>query len=188
MTFVHCRRCGEKIHESALTCPKCGAQQGIPSRYTNSPDLTHADLTIAAAPAGLPSTQRPKSVSTATNMLWASLAVGFVKSVFAMPTIAEGANVLAAVVAVSVFAGLALLNLKIASGRNWARCTLLGLFLVGLIPVFLFPALSKERSSDFATTCLALQTLLQGCALVMLFTTAPNRWFKAQRRLSAPIS
>lgn len=27
-TFVHCRGCGEKIHESAPTCPKCGAPQG----------------------------------------------------------------------------------------------------------------------------------------------------------------
>lgn len=26
-TFVHCRGCGEKIHESAVTCPKCGAPQ-----------------------------------------------------------------------------------------------------------------------------------------------------------------
>jgi len=28
-TFVHCRGCGEKIHESAPTCPKCGAPQSL---------------------------------------------------------------------------------------------------------------------------------------------------------------
>ena len=30
-TFVHCRGCGEKIHESAPTCPKCGAPQALPT-------------------------------------------------------------------------------------------------------------------------------------------------------------
>ena len=30
-TFVHCRGCGEKIHASAPTCPKCGAPQALPT-------------------------------------------------------------------------------------------------------------------------------------------------------------
>jgi len=29
MTMVHCRGCSASIHESALTCPKCGAPQGL---------------------------------------------------------------------------------------------------------------------------------------------------------------
>lgn len=28
-TFVHCRGCGHQIHETAATCPKCGAPQQI---------------------------------------------------------------------------------------------------------------------------------------------------------------
>jgi uncharacterized membrane protein YvbJ len=27
--FVHCRGCGVQIHETAVTCPKCGAPQNI---------------------------------------------------------------------------------------------------------------------------------------------------------------
>ncbi len=27
MAMVHCRGCGKEIHESALTCPQCGAPQ-----------------------------------------------------------------------------------------------------------------------------------------------------------------
>ena len=30
-TFVHCRGCGLQIHETAPTCPKCGAPQMIVS-------------------------------------------------------------------------------------------------------------------------------------------------------------
>ena len=29
MALVHCRECGEMIAESAPTCPKCGARQGL---------------------------------------------------------------------------------------------------------------------------------------------------------------
>lgn len=28
-TFVHCRGCGHQIHETAPTCPKCGAPQAV---------------------------------------------------------------------------------------------------------------------------------------------------------------
>lgn len=27
--MVHCRECGTKIHQTAITCPKCGANQSI---------------------------------------------------------------------------------------------------------------------------------------------------------------
>jgi len=36
-TFVHCRGCGEKIHESAMTCPKCGAPQGLSAAVSPPP-------------------------------------------------------------------------------------------------------------------------------------------------------
>lgn len=28
-SFVHCRGCGQQIHETAPTCPKCGAPQNL---------------------------------------------------------------------------------------------------------------------------------------------------------------
>jgi len=34
--FVHCRGCGHQIHETALTCPKCGAPQVIPAQVVPS--------------------------------------------------------------------------------------------------------------------------------------------------------
>lgn len=34
MALVHCRECGEMIADSAPTCPKCGASQGL--KNTNS--------------------------------------------------------------------------------------------------------------------------------------------------------
>ncbi|MDH4943895.1 zinc ribbon domain-containing protein [Sulfurimonas sp. C5] len=34
--MVYCRGCGKEIHETAETCPHCGAPQNIPSTKTNS--------------------------------------------------------------------------------------------------------------------------------------------------------
>ena len=31
MSMVFCRGCGKEIHETAVTCPSCGAPQGIPT-------------------------------------------------------------------------------------------------------------------------------------------------------------
>ena len=28
--MVHCRGCGRELHESAITCPQCGAPQPVP--------------------------------------------------------------------------------------------------------------------------------------------------------------
>jgi Tfp pilus assembly major pilin PilA len=38
MSMVYCRGCGKEIHESAPTCPHCGAPQKAPSTEKNIPD------------------------------------------------------------------------------------------------------------------------------------------------------
>jgi hypothetical protein len=46
-TFVHCRGCGAQIHETAPTCPKCGAPQLLAAEP--------ATATVALAPSSPPS-------------------------------------------------------------------------------------------------------------------------------------
>jgi TM2 domain-containing membrane protein YozV/ribosomal protein L32 len=36
MSMVFCRGCGKEIHETAVTCPNCGAPQGTPKEASNS--------------------------------------------------------------------------------------------------------------------------------------------------------
>ncbi|WP_423709394.1 NINE protein [Undibacterium sp. WLX3042] len=36
MSMVFCRGCGKEIHETALTCPHCGAPQGTPQETSKS--------------------------------------------------------------------------------------------------------------------------------------------------------
>ncbi|MGQ3122532.1 MULTISPECIES: zinc ribbon domain-containing protein [Variovorax] len=47
--FVHCRGCGHQIHETAPTCPKCGAPQAVASQLAST---THAPLAGAPGPYG----------------------------------------------------------------------------------------------------------------------------------------
>lgn len=34
--MVHCRGCGKQLHESAISCPNCGASQSMPKRQPAS--------------------------------------------------------------------------------------------------------------------------------------------------------
>ncbi len=43
--FVHCRGCGIQIHETALSCPQCGAQQNL---APVSQQVTHVGVTAKA--------------------------------------------------------------------------------------------------------------------------------------------
>jgi hypothetical protein len=54
-TFVHCRGCGAQIHETAPTCPKCGAPQMVPntSRTQMPPSATAAGTHAQERPAEL---------------------------------------------------------------------------------------------------------------------------------------
>lgn len=40
--FVHCRGCGHQIHESAPTCPKCGAPQATSANGSANPQAALA--------------------------------------------------------------------------------------------------------------------------------------------------
>jgi len=37
-SMVFCRGCGKEIHESAISCPQCGAQQVLPKSGKNESD------------------------------------------------------------------------------------------------------------------------------------------------------
>jgi hypothetical protein len=47
-SFVHCRGCGQQIHESAPTCPKCGAPQNLgvaaSDAVATTPPTTYAQV------------------------------------------------------------------------------------------------------------------------------------------------
>src|SRR5207245_1793608 len=75
---------------------------------------------------------------------------------------------------------IATITFLISQGRNWARILFLLMFIAGVPTMF---AVASELQSQLAgrpgaTLLLALQSLAQLGALVLLFTSASNSWFR----------
>lgn len=117
---------------------------------------------------------RPKRVSTAMRLLWASFALGIPSLVQPMAGTPEWWS---AVFVLLVSGLVVLLYLKIAAGRNWARIVLAVLLALS-VPAFAMPAEPSPlalRLLDWC--CLALDL----AALWLLFTRESASWFRPQR-------
>lgn len=126
---------------------------------------------MAAAPAG-----QPPAVARAVTVLWASLAIGIV-NMFAGP----GASLLQVqpavlIIGAVVLALFALLIVKIAAGRNWARIVLLVIVVTGT-PLSLVGLDAAFAESLIGGLLGIVVTALQVYAVVLLFTAPGKTWF-----------
>lgn len=121
---------------------------------------------------------RPRSVSTAVNLLWASLAAGILKVLMDLSHLAGMASVTAIVIlSVVLLALFGFLYFKISVGKNWARITFLVMGIVGIVPTI--PIVSAEFSRSVVVGTLSLlQIALQVYAVFLLFTQPGSNWFR----------
>lgn len=122
--------------------------------------------------------EKPKNVSLAVMLIWASMVVGPIYTVFFPPP--EAAQVpFASIAVVLLFTVviLAFLTWKISAGRNWARITFTVLFALGLLPtLFLLPhAFQRAIPSGLLSV---VQILMQGYGVVLLFSKSGSAWFR----------
>ncbi len=124
------------------------------------------------------SAQKPQSVKTAVNLLWASLAVGLVKMLMDLSNLSAIAPAaFTNFVLIFVFAFIAFLIFKISAGRNWARITFLVLFVIGMLPTL--PLMLGEFSRAPVVGALSVaQVGLQVYALFLLFTQPGSAWYR----------
>jgi len=124
------------------------------------------------------SVQKPQSVKTAVNLLWASLAVGLVKMLMDLSNLSAIAPpAFTNFVLIFVFAFNAFLIFKISAGRNWARITFLVLFVIGMLPAL--PLMLGEFSRAPVVGALSVaQVGLQVYALFLLFTQPGSAWYR----------
>ena len=129
---------------------------------------------------------KPRTVTLAVNLLWASIAIGLVKIPLDLPALAAipHPGIVWTVIAL-LLAFFCLLIWKISQGRNWARITYLVFFLIGLIPAI--PTLLDElgRSPVLAVLSIA-QFIMQGYAVFLVFANPGKNWF--QKKVPAPAS
>ncbi len=122
--------------------------------------------------------QKPQSVASAVNLLWASMAVGLVKMLMDFPNLSAVAPAaFTNFVLVFVFALDAFLIFKISAGRNWARITFLVIFVIDMLPTL--PLMLGEFSSAPVIGALSVaQVGLQVYAMFLLFSQPGSGWFR----------
>jgi hypothetical protein len=140
-------------------------------------------LLVWALGAEAPSLARPKVVSVALTLLYATLGVGLLRS-FAegrlariLKTAWEMPIVMALLLSL-IFGSMIALYRKVGQGRNWARVTLL-VFFVLLLPFGILDLIQRFEINAVSATLASVQELMAGAAIVLLFTPLANSWFRA---------
>jgi hypothetical protein len=120
---------------------------------------------------------KPREVGWAISLELAAIALGPVaitldwkhlNSIAPIPRL-----VLVQVIAISL---IGYLTWKISQGTNWARITLLVLFLLGLPSFFIYLRADFARSLALGVV-MVLETLMEGAALWILFIAPASDWF-----------
>jgi len=124
--------------------------------------------------------EKPRAVTVAMYLLWASLAIGLVSfavnysGLTAAPSLPHPLVVVAIEFVVYVF-----LVIMMYSGRNWARIAFLLLFSIEVVlPVLWGVSTGKWPGIDVMSLAKAV---LQASALILVFTGPGKTWFQKAR-------
>ena len=140
---------------------------------------------VVADPPEPPGVEMPKRVRQAVQLLWYSFALGIPvvlieltrdRAEYAQP----GAFAVTVAIYLLLFALAALLNVKIARGRNWARVTGFLLYLLGLYFV-MAPNDDPEAPSVIVSMLNFVSVAIESVAYYWLFTSPGSGWFRRRR-------
>jgi len=127
------------------------------------------------------SMEKPVEITRATQLLYATLGIGMVKSSIDFFRISSETSVAFTLITlIFTFAFLFFLIIKIAGGRNWARIVFLIFFLLG-IPLAIPIVLDEVKRNLFLGSLSFIQIILQVIALALMFMKNSNLWFKTRK-------
>ena len=114
--------------------------------------------------------KKPDRIIAAVNLLWASLVIGFAKSIMNMQHLsAQTSPAFTNFILVFTIAVIALLIVFISKGKNWARITFSVLFILGSLPSIPLVLGEFTRSSVLGAFSI-IQIAIQVLALYFIFT------------------
>jgi hypothetical protein len=133
---------------------------------------------------------KPKQVSQAVGLLVGSTVVGTGTTAIVgfSPNALTAGLPFAIGILVLTLAILLFLIAKISAGRNWARITFTVLFVLGLPTCAALVLTDKFFQNPISGGVVLLQTIVQGWALVLLFTKPGSDWFKKHRLDASSLS
>jgi hypothetical protein len=122
--------------------------------------------------------ERPKEVTLAVKLLWASFFIGIV-GVFLRPA-QQVPFIAILIVSVLAFGFWAWVITCIANGRNWARILFFVLVGIGLVfaVLFLSTTLALYKDRPFNGFLAAINYALEIYTLYLLLTAPAREWFK----------
>jgi hypothetical protein len=130
---------------------------------------------------------KPLQVRIAIRLMWASMLFGIpVGFLNANPALTKTQLIFLATFMAVVFSILGLLICKTSQGRNWARLTLLILFVPSLWPYAKTLVMMFHRSALLGGLSV-IQTLLHSVGLYLVFTRPGSQWFKRSRVSEQPV-
>lgn len=122
---------------------------------------------------------QPSRVATAIKLLYATLAIGLIRSIIESSRHSEASSVgFVLFVSFTVFGLMWLLIYMTGKGRNWARITLLVLFVLG-VPLSIWPMIQSLTQDPISGILGLVQVVMQVVALMFLFQAKSSGWFKA---------
>lgn len=126
-------------------------------------------------------TQRPQKIKNAVLMLWISLGLGVVRSVWEIPAQAAQSSVGFVVFVMGfTFLFVGFFVWMIGKGKNWARITFLVLFILG-VPLSILPLIQSLAYAPISGVLGIAQSALQTVAVIFLFLKESSAWFKLQK-------
>lgn len=122
---------------------------------------------------------RPKQVRVAVTLLWASFAMGFPGVYLEYQHVTSAAEaIVLTVIMVAACAFAALLNVKIARGRNWARWAFLVMMFLTLLS-YLAPDDPTRVVSLTESALSVTSSVLDAVALYLVFSWPGALWFRS---------
>lgn len=130
---------------------------------------------------------RPEKVTTAVILLYVALIIGVLQSIMLASLLVRTSPIEHVIFIFSSLIGVIwFLIYKISRGCNWARISILVMFIVGAL--FLLQAFLESLAVSPIYGLLGIaQILIQAVALILLFQKPSSDWFKevkTQRRLT----
>jgi len=163
------------------------------SRHTTINSSKPTDYAVSKNPYAPPSSEvadlsslnrgpKPRQVSFAVGLLWASLLLSLPSLIFSISGESGNSVALAAIIGLVlvIYALVACLNICISRGRNWARFVSLMFVLLGLGMLVFMPKTPETTAIEQIVS--GLTTLLDVVAMYLLFTKPGSLWFKAAPR------
>ena len=125
-------------------------------------------------------TTRPSKANTAIILLYVAWALGVLRAFLGAPAISHlgsvGQTEAAVAIVVVIFAIMLFFIFMIGKGRNWARITVLVLYIIGT--AMMIVGLVSGAPFGAAAIMDVVQVIVQLVALVMLFSPESNAWFQ----------